>query len=210
MIQEQFLLHRNLFNLTVSLNSETSERLGHPVVSMDYWGQSYLCDSQWSQNEAKVMCRELGFATGAKFYKSKISQKISQSFSPNLGKFQCLGNEATLSECKRSMLEQTCDFNEDLSLLLCDVGGLNGIHRKTKVRGYPFTLGPSSELYFCSKNFGNKEASVFCRMLGWNHGRSLGSHTNDINIKSKDIMSLSCQGTKKNRMRFMHIILFCN
>ena len=100
MIQEQFLLHRNLFNLTVSLNSETSERLGHPVVSMDYWGQSYLCDSQWSQNEAKVMCRELGFATGAKFYKSKISQKISQSFSPNLGKFQCLGNEATLSECK--------------------------------------------------------------------------------------------------------------
>ena len=90
-IQEQFLLHRNLFNLTVSLNSETSKRLGHPVVSMDYWGQSYLCDSQWSQNEAKVMCRELGFATGAKFYKSKISQKITQSFSLYLGKFYSSG-----------------------------------------------------------------------------------------------------------------------
>ena len=191
-IGKVFLEAKPLLNISLSLKSEKSKRLGHPVLSVDHWGQSYLCDSQWRQSEAQVMCRELGFDSGVKFYKQSISNDLSITYASYIGKFSCNGDEKTLNDCDRVSLEDNCESSGDLSLLLCDTGSLNGVHRKTKVRGFPFIQNPQREEYFCSDPFENKEASVFCKMLGWKHGRSLAapSQQNKQGTKRK----VSCEG----------------
>ena len=151
-----------------------SLRLGHPLVSLNYWGDSNLCDAQWSHQEARVMCRELGFSTGTKFYPAerKAGDGGGVSFAPLLGRFLCSGSEERLTDCEREELTGDCPHHQHLSLLLCDVAGLHGVHRDTKVRGFPFLAGPSDDPeYFCQDDFTDSAAAVFCRMLGWKSGR---------------------------------------
>ena len=54
---------------------------------------------------------------------------------------------------------------------MCDVGGLNGVHMRTKTKGHPYMQGTDGEEYFCKESFGSLEASVFCRMLSWTTGK---------------------------------------
>ena len=192
-IRNVFIEAKTILNVSLSLKSEKSKRLGHPVLSLDHWGQSYFCDSQWRQSEAQVMCRELGFDSGVKFYKQSISKDLSLTYAPFIGKFHCNGDEKTLNDCQRTALDDKCEPSEDLSLLLCDTGSLDGVHRKTKVRGFPFIENPQREEYFCSDAFENKEASVFCKMLGWRHGRSLSAPQHQGN-KPGTKRTVSCQG----------------
>ena len=176
-----FLVASKLMDMKVELESDISRRIGHPVINLKYWGATHLCDNQWSHTEAKVMCRELGFESGAKFYKKQTSSEHKTTFASYLGKFHCQGDEEQLSECDRIVLEESCEEAQELSLLQCDVGGFDGVHKNTKVRGYPFILGAKSDQYFCHENFGNIEASVFCKMLGWKFGRSLPTNNRDMN-----------------------------
>ena len=156
-----------------------SLRLGHPLVSLTYWGDSNLCDAQWSHREALVMCREQGFNTGIKFYSAerKAGAGGGVSFAPLLGRFLCSGSEQRLTDCEREQLpgdSGECRQDQHLSLLLCDVAGLHGVHRNTKVRGFPFLAGsgPGGDPeYFCQDDFTDSAAAVFCRMLGWKSGR---------------------------------------
>ena len=196
-LESEFIASKHLLPLTVSLQSKTSQRLGHPVVSLKYFGDSYLCDNQWSQNEATVMCRELGFSSGTKFYKNTTDSAKKISFAKYLGAFQCSGDETSLFECDRIIMEKPCQQSIKLSLLLCDNGGLDGVHRKTKVRGFPYTTDPESDNSFCNKYFGDLEASVFCKMLGWKHGRTVA---NIQNMPSDSYLtahksSFKCKGT---------------
>ena len=196
-LMDIFFEAKPILNISLSLKSEKSERLGHPVLSIEHWGQSYLCDSQWSQNAAQVMCKELGFESGAKFYQQSISKDISMSFAPYIGKFQCSGDEKSLNECQTIPMEDICEPSDNLSLLLCDTVGLNGVHRKTKVRGFPFIQNPRKEEYFCSDDFVDKEASVFCKMLGWRHGRSLEATKHESNKQGLK-RTIACQGEENH------------
>ena len=186
-----FLVASKLIHMKVELESDISRRIGHPVINLKYWGNTHLCDNQWSHSEAKVMCRELGFESGAKFYKSIPDPSTQVSYAQYLGRFHCSGNEKSLSDCPRNVISH-CERSPDqkLSLLLCDVGGLDGVHKQTKVRGHPFVVGSSSEQYFCADKFTNREATVFCKMLGWSFGRSVGD---DVQA-GVETMSVSCQG----------------
>ena len=187
-----FLDSSKEIDMKVKLKSDISDRIGHPVLNLKYWGDTYLCDNQWSHSEAKVMCRELGFESGAKFYKKQTSKDHKITYANYVGKFNCDGDEDKLTECDRTVLEESCDQSQELSLLLCDVGGFDGVHKNTKVRGYPFIFGAKSDQYFCNENFGNLEASVFCKMLGWNFGRSLFS--NNEYMKREGFSNIKCAG----------------
>ena len=76
---------------------------------------------------------------------------------------------------------------------MCDVGGLSGVHKKTKVRGHPYVEGATADKYFCGGDqFTSREATVFCRMLGWSSGRSSVTST-DLSL-SEETLSVQCQG----------------
>ena len=127
------LLSMHSLNLTVEIDSVNSPRIGHPVISAAYWGHSYLCDSQWSDKEAEVMCKSMGFNGGRRHKKVKPTLGLTNSmarFARFLGKFQCSGSESVLGECLRTEYAG-CGLGEEeeVSTLLCDPGGLqhNGL-----------------------------------------------------------------------------------
>ena len=169
-IKQEFINQKELLQISVRLKSD-SIRLGHPVVNMSYWGDSHLCDSQWGDLEAKVMCRELGFSSGGKFSPAQVAEgSPGVRYGPFLGRFQCSGLEERLTDCDRLELTGECHASPQLSLLLCDLGGLHGVHKRTKVHGYPYIEGHQGPEYFCEDDFGDSAAAVFCRMLGWRSG----------------------------------------
>ena len=191
-VQESFQMIRRELPSQVRISSESSMRLGHPVITMKYFGDSYLCDSQWSHNEAQVMCKEMGFESGIKFYKTVPSPSTKLTYAKYLGKFQCSGDESSLEECSSTVISH-CESSEKMSMLMCDVGGLSGVHKKTKVRGHPYVEGATADKYFCGGDqFTSREATVFCRMLGWSSGRSSVTST-DLSL-SEETLSVQCQG----------------
>ena len=133
------LLTKHGLNLSVEIDSVNSPRLGHPVVSAAHWGHSYLCDSQWGDREAEVMCRAMGFFGGRRHRKVKPTLGLAR-FGRFLGKFQCSGQESALSDCPRTEhLGCGVGEEEEISTLLCDPGGLqhNG-HLEAGTRGFSY------------------------------------------------------------------------
>ena len=168
-LKKDFLEIHQLLSITVKLEFIKSGRIGHPVLSLPFWGETYLCDSQWGEEEAQVICRGRGYRNGRKFYKSKPRMVLS-SFGEYFGKFDCTGSEDNLLDCPRTIING-CKIEEKISTVMCDVGGLDGVHMKTKTKGYPYLEGARGEEYFCKDSFGLLEASVFCRMMSWTVGK---------------------------------------
>ena len=134
-LKREFLQIQTLLPVSLRLDYLKSGRIGQPVLSLPYWGETYLCDDQWGQEEARVICRGLGYSNGRKFYKSKPRLDL-RSFGEYFGKFHCLGDESSLLDCPRTQFPG-CEIEERISIVMCDLGGLNGVHMETKTKGYP-------------------------------------------------------------------------
>ena len=78
------------------------------------WGT--VCDDSWDLNDAKVVCRQLGFGGAIKAY-------ISAAFGPGDGKIwmddvRCTGRERSLAECSHNVWGiEDCDHSEDAGVL---------------------------------------------------------------------------------------------
>ena len=74
------------------------------------WGT--VCDDYWDLNDAKVVCRQLGFGRATRAYKSA-------TFGPGNGKIwmdgvRCTGSERSLTECPHNGWGiQNCGHSED-------------------------------------------------------------------------------------------------
>ena len=78
------------------------------------WGT--VCDDDWDKNDARVVCRQLG-------YPSAVSAPRSARFGQGSGKVwlddvQCQGNESSIVNCRRRPLgEHNCGHHEDASVM---------------------------------------------------------------------------------------------
>ncbi|XP_068258946.1 complement factor I [Nyctibius grandis] len=77
----------------------------------------FVCDSEWTMNEANVACRHLGFDSGAEYYQA--NSRITESALNSLRCLQitCRGLETSLAECHIEMKSR--DSNEGLVSLQC-------------------------------------------------------------------------------------------
>ena len=79
-----------------------------------YWGT--VCDDRWGMNDARVVCRELGFPFAA-------SAPGSARFGAGSGRIWlddvlCLGSESLLVSCQhRGWGVANCGHNEDASVI---------------------------------------------------------------------------------------------
>ncbi|XP_023326594.1 uncharacterized protein LOC111700015 [Eurytemora carolleeae] len=179
-------------NISVLLGSVKSRRIGPPIVSAKYFASSGLCDSQWGDKEARVFCRSLGFSGGIK-YKDEVRPTPGPGFGQLLGRFNCRGDEINVGDCIRDTQYMPDDCSTPTSSTVqCDPGGLNGEHKQTKTSGAPFLKYGSGEKYFCKEGFGDLEATVFCRMLGWSVGKIKPNQT----LRNPVVYTASCTGTE--------------
>ena len=78
------------------------------------WGT--VCDDNWDKNDARVVCRQVG-------YLYAVSAPHSARFGKGSGKIwlddvQCQGNESFIVNCRRRPLgEHNCGHSEDASVI---------------------------------------------------------------------------------------------
>ncbi|XP_075010554.1 neurotrypsin-like isoform X2 [Calonectris borealis] len=138
------------------------------------WGT--ICDDQWDDRDAEVVCRQLGLSGNPK---ALSWAHYGQGSGPILlDEVECSGNELSLDQCKKSDWgQQNCDHIEDAGVS-CD----------------PFTEGtvrlaggrsPSEgrvEVYYngdwgtvCDDGWTDLGAQVVCRQLGFSGPATLAS-----------------------------------
>ena len=84
------------------------------IYYSDTWGT--VCDDNWDENAARVVCRQLG-------YPSAVSAPNSARFGQGSGKIwlddvHCQGNESSIVNCRhRPWGEHNCGHDEDASVI---------------------------------------------------------------------------------------------
>ena len=100
------------------VGSSTAGRV--EVLYRGQWGT--VCDDEWDINDARVVCRELGFLDAeASCQGSSVDDGTGQIWLDNVG---CVGNEASLFDCAhRGWGNEDCSHSEDAGVR-CSLPGL--------------------------------------------------------------------------------------
>ncbi|XP_025101593.1 uncharacterized protein LOC112568406 isoform X15 [Pomacea canaliculata] len=162
-----FVLSENICDIFVRLVNGSSPREGRVEVRKsvsDPWGT--VCDDDWDNNDANVVCRQLGFgrtgqAVAASFY--------GQGTGPiNLDNIHCTGSETTLANCgANSWATHNCGHHKDAGIQ-CDifVRLVNGSSpREGRVEVRKSVSDPWGTV--CDDDWDNNDANVVCRQLGF-------------------------------------------
>jgi len=74
------------------------------------WGT--VCDDGWDYHDATVVCRQLGFYSSVRVYRSAT---YGQGTGPIwLSRLSCIGNESSLTECDQfSVGTKNCTHSDD-------------------------------------------------------------------------------------------------
>ncbi|XP_065110703.1 neurotrypsin [Paramisgurnus dabryanus] len=142
------------------------------VYHAGQWGT--VCDDQWDDNDAEVVCRQLGLGGIAKAW-------VGAYFGPGSGRVlldevSCTGNEFSIEQCPKPVWgEHNCDHTEDAGVSctpLTDgavrlVGGVKSFEGRLEVH-YKGQWGT-----VCDDGWTQTNTQVICRQLGLRSGESV-------------------------------------
>ncbi|XP_010189749.1 PREDICTED: neurotrypsin-like [Mesitornis unicolor] len=138
------------------------------------WGT--ICDDQWDDRDAEVVCRQLGFSGNPK---ALSWAHYGQGSGPILlDEVECSGNELSLDQCKKSDWgQQNCDHIEDAGVS-CDpftegTVRLAGGHSPSEGRVEVYYNGDWGTV--CDDGWTDLGAQVVCRQLGFSGPATLAS-----------------------------------
>ncbi|XP_062566592.1 deleted in malignant brain tumors 1 protein-like [Saccostrea cucullata] len=136
------------------------------------WGT--VCDDSFSDNVAKVVCRQLGYLSV--FH---ATHKDSAAYGRGSGNIvlddvSCRGDETSLALCNHNaFLQNNCDHGEDVGIICFDirlVGGNSSREGRVEVR-----LGNTWGTV-CDDSWDDNDARVVCRTLGFSSSGSAYSN----------------------------------
>lgn len=158
------------------------------------WG--YACDEFWTANDSSVLCKQLGYIGGVPM--RHHGEVDGPFFIMHAG---CRGNETHLEQCRRNM--EPCDYSEPAGVLchrsdsgapklsLSPVGSLpNNGHLVLTVDGV--------EGRVCADGWGDTDAEVACRQLGFRTGFARRSAITNGPVY---VSNVDCYGYEDNLLR---------
>ncbi|XP_062601527.1 deleted in malignant brain tumors 1 protein-like isoform X2 [Saccostrea cucullata] len=128
------------------------------------WGT--VCDDNWDNRDAAVVCSMLGFSRD-----NSVSFKKA-FFGPGYGpiwmdQVECLGTENNLFQCPRSAFgEHDCGHGEDAGVV-CSLDAIRLVNGSLPYEGRVEIKHNGVWGTVCDDNWGEKEAAVVCSMLGF-------------------------------------------
>ncbi|KAG7313958.1 hypothetical protein KOW79_022454 [Hemibagrus wyckioides] len=163
------------------------------VYHAGQWGT--VCDDQWDNNDAEVVCRQLGLGGTAKAW-------VGAYFGAGVGhvlldEVSCTGNELSIDQCpKTAWGEHNCDHSEDAGVSctpLTDgsvrlVGGAGGFEGRLEVH-YQGRWGT-----VCDDGWTNTNTQVICRQLGYRSGQSMNPERFGVGSGPILLDDVSCTG----------------
>ncbi|CAL4111130.1 unnamed protein product, partial [Meganyctiphanes norvegica] len=177
------------------INSQTSRKHGGTVFikHSGIWGT--ICDDNFGQEEAKVLCRNLGYQAGWAMAKEDayFGRGSGKIWADNL---LCTGSEGHIGDCPLISWEDTdCSHTEDAGLFCYDeLESLRLVSTSGKVvAGGEETISTSTDTVtgrlelkmagiwgpVCATSFDHKDAKVLCGMLGFS-GQAQAHHNGEF------------------------------
>uniref|UniRef100_A0A8C7B0H0 Neurotrypsin n=1 Tax=Neovison vison TaxID=452646 RepID=A0A8C7B0H0_NEOVI len=163
------------------------------VYHAGHWGT--VCDDQWDEADAEVICRQLGLSGIAKAWNQAYFGEGSGPIV--LDEVRCTGNELSIEQCpKSSWGEHNCDHKEDAGVSctpLTDgvirLGGGKGSHEgrlEVYHRGRWGTV--------CDDGWTELNTYVVCRQLGFKYGKQASANHFEESTGPIWLDDVSCSG----------------
>ncbi|XP_025103062.1 deleted in malignant brain tumors 1 protein-like [Pomacea canaliculata] len=197
--------------LTARVVGGTAEAGRLEIFYNETWNT--VCRLDFGQEEALVACRMLGFnSTTAVAMKS--DKYGAGSGSILFSDLQCVGNETSLAQCQHpGLYRHNCEHWQDVGVV-CNI-----THQlKARVVGGTAEAGRLEIFYdgtwntVCHDGFGQKEALVACRMLGFNSTTAVAVGSAKYGAGSGPILfnNLQCVGNETSLAQCKHPGLYIN
>ncbi|XP_063442442.1 neurotrypsin-like [Mytilus trossulus] len=133
------------------------------------WGT--VCKENFDDIDARVACRQLGFRNGNVLENTKTGGNLKVW----LSNVRCYGGENKLTDCSHSDWgSHHCSHDKVVGIRCGEGQGDVRINSGRLEIYYNGTWGT-----VCNASIGDEEATVACRQLGYNSGKSLGIGVDD-------------------------------
>ncbi|KAH1170203.1 neurotrypsin [Mauremys mutica] len=163
------------------------------VYHTGQWGT--VCDDQWDDADAEVVCRQLGLGGVAKAWSHAY---FGEGSGPVLlDEVRCTGNELSIEQCpKSSWREHNCGHKEDAGVSctpLTDgairLAGGKGSHEGRLEVHYSRQWGT-----VCDDGWTELNTQVVCRQLGFKYGKSAAESYSEESTRPIWLDDVSCSG----------------
>ncbi|XP_025100418.1 deleted in malignant brain tumors 1 protein-like isoform X2 [Pomacea canaliculata] len=185
--------------MTARLAGGTSQAGRLEIFFNGEW--STVCNKQFGQEEAEVACRMMGFKSGGA---AAVSPRLYGQVSGHilLNNVVCQGTETSLTQCQHSGLyTNACNHSRDVGVVCNITNNMSArLVHGTSAAGRLEILFNQEWTTVCDRGFGQEEAQVACRMLGFNSTGAAAVSSVVYGAGSGHIFldELNCKGTETN------------
>ncbi|XP_064618875.1 deleted in malignant brain tumors 1 protein-like [Lineus longissimus] len=178
-------------------------------VEIEYDGQwGTICDRNWNNKAARVVCRRLGYADGVAnrtTYTDKASGPVW------LDRLNCTGNETSIEKCNSkgrwNVKDTACTGHSRDAGVLCsiDVKLGYGYMKPNQAIGMILLYNNSIWSKQCGNTWDDNASKVVCRQLGYNYSKTLCCSTYGMQLRSVAFYHPQCFGneTKIHECKFI-------
>ncbi|XP_028407342.1 deleted in malignant brain tumors 1 protein-like [Dendronephthya gigantea] len=173
------------------------------VFYYGYWGT--ICDYRWDLNDARVVCRQLGYPDVVRtLQRSEVPDGSGQIW---LSEIACTGSEQNISSCSHDGWgNHRCSHRKDAGVE-CSKTDFSAIPVRVRLQGPLSGKGTGRvEVFYrgqwggiCNDGWDMRDARVVCRQLGYNDAvKTLPWHKVPRGSSKIWLSHVSCTGNEKN------------
>jgi deleted-in-malignant-brain-tumors protein 1 len=144
------------------------------VCVNDTWGT--ICDDYWDNNDASVVCRQLGYSPYGAYPLTGVTYS-DRTWFVHFKRLNCTGNESSIWDCPSEISDNSCNHNEAASVICqlpnivnsddCTDDDIRLTGGSTQYEGRVEICTNGVWGAVCDYGWGNRDAYAICRQLGY-------------------------------------------